>query len=185
MRPTNCQHQKGSEVSISTKWRWRDSTGDIKHVLRGSSFIFGIMFLLVNPLAATPLFPHVSSLARAALFGLVVTCRGVGQSHQPQIWPKGPVRQCTIGTFPLSIRWWILEVVHSIFSCHRVSPDLSAMASPTLVMDPSDVACREVESNLRVAWRGSQRVNYVCVCYCMLCCMCVVTWWNCGWRWDQ
>jgi hypothetical protein len=31
-----------------------------------------ICFVLVNPLAATPLFPHVSSLARAALFGLVV-----------------------------------------------------------------------------------------------------------------
>jgi hypothetical protein len=46
--------------------------GDIKHVLRLSSFIFGIMFLLVNPLAATPFFPCVSSLARAALFGLVV-----------------------------------------------------------------------------------------------------------------
>jgi hypothetical protein len=44
-------------------------------------------------------------------------------------------------------------------SCHRVSPDLSAMASPTLVMDPSDVARRVVEGNLRVVWRGSQRVN--------------------------
>ena len=52
--------------------------------------------------------------------------------------------------------------VHSIFSCHRVSPNLSAMASPTLVMDPSDVARRVVESNLRVVWRGSQWVN-VCM----------------------
>jgi hypothetical protein len=33
------------------------------------------------------------------------------------------------------------------------------MASPTLVIDPSDVARRVVESNLRVVWRGSQRVN--------------------------
>jgi hypothetical protein len=33
------------------------------------------------------------------------------------------------------------------------------MASPTLVMDPSDVARRVVECNLRVVWRGSQRVN--------------------------
>jgi hypothetical protein len=33
------------------------------------------------------------------------------------------------------------------------------MASPTLVTDPSDVARRVVESNLRVVWRGSQRVN--------------------------
>jgi hypothetical protein len=35
-------------------------------------------------------------------------------------------------------------------------------------MDPSDVARRVVESNLRVVWRGSQRVNlsvflYVCM----------------------
>ncbi|EFX80710.1 hypothetical protein DAPPUDRAFT_103243 [Daphnia pulex] len=35
--------------------------------------------------------------------------------------------------------------VHSIFSCNRVSPDLSAMASPSLVTDPSDVARRVVE----------------------------------------
>jgi hypothetical protein len=33
------------------------------------------------------------------------------------------------------------------------------MASPTLVIDPSDVARRVVESNLRVVWRGSQRVD--------------------------
>jgi hypothetical protein len=33
------------------------------------------------------------------------------------------------------------------------------MASPTLVIDPSDVARRVVERNLRVVWRGSQRVN--------------------------
>jgi hypothetical protein len=33
------------------------------------------------------------------------------------------------------------------------------MASPTLAIDPSDVARRVVESNLRVVWCGSQRVN--------------------------
>jgi hypothetical protein len=40
---------------------------------RGSSFVVGNMFsfVFVNPLAATPLFSP-SSLARAALFGLVV-----------------------------------------------------------------------------------------------------------------
>ena len=66
-------------------------------------------FLFVNPLAATPLFPHVSSLARAALFGLVVYMpRGRTVAPAPDS-PKGPVRQCTIGTSPLSIRWWILE----------------------------------------------------------------------------
>ncbi len=50
-----------------------------------------------------------------------------------------------------------------------------------LVMDPSDVARRVVECNLRVVWRGSQWVDTsVCmyVCYCKM-------WWNCGWRWDN
>jgi hypothetical protein len=54
------------------------------------------------------------------------------------------------------------------------------MASPNLVMDPSDVARKVVESNLRVVWRGSQRVN---LSVCMLC-DCKM-WWNCGWRWDN
>jgi hypothetical protein len=35
-----------------------------------------------------------------------------------------------------------------------------------LVMDPSDVAHRVVECNLRVVWRGSQRVN---LSLCMTC----------------
>ncbi len=44
------------------------------------------------------------------------------------------------------------------------------MASPTLVMDPSDVARRVEESNLRVVWRGSQRVNLsVCMCVTVNC----------------
>jgi hypothetical protein len=68
--------------------------------------------------------------------------------------------------------------VHSIFSCHRVSPDLSAMASPTLVVDPSDVARRVVESNLRVVWRGSQRVNLSVCMYVWLVCMYVTL--KCG-----
>jgi hypothetical protein len=57
------------------------------------------------------------------------------------------------------------------------------MASPTLVIDPSDVA-RRVESNLRVVWRGSQRVNLsVCVHMCIYVyelynfCECLM-WWN-------
>jgi hypothetical protein len=55
------------------------------------------------------------------------------------------------------------------------------MASPTLVTDPSDVARRVVESNLRVVWRGSQRVN---LSVCIYVCDCKM-WWNCGWRWDN
>ncbi len=56
--------------------------------------------------------------------------------------------------------------VHAIYySHHRVSPDSSAMASPTLVVDPSDTAAQiQQKSNLRIAWRGSQRVNYLYVC---------------------
>ena len=51
-----------------------------------------------------------------------------------------------------------------------VSPDLSAMASPTLAMDPSDVARRVVEYNLRVVWRGSQRVNLSAFMYVIVKC---------------
>jgi hypothetical protein len=48
------------------------------------------------------------------------------------------------------------------------------MASPTLIMDPSDVTRKAVENNLRVVWRGSQRVNLsVCVIVCMYVCMIV------------
>jgi hypothetical protein len=54
-----------------------------------------------------------------------------------------------------------------------VNPDLSAMASPTLVMDPSDMARRVVESNLRVVWCGSQRVN-LSVCMYLYVCICVI-----------
>ena len=54
-----------------------------------------IAFVLVNPLAATPLFSP-SSLARAALFGLVIFMpRGRTVAPAPDL-PKGPVRQCTI-----------------------------------------------------------------------------------------
>jgi hypothetical protein len=47
---------------------------------------------------------------------------------------------------------------------------LSAMASPTLAMDPSDVARRVVEYNLRVVWRGSQRVNLSVCMYVIVKC---------------
>jgi hypothetical protein len=103
------------------------------------------MFVLVNPLSATPLFSPLLSIGRAE--------RPCSAMHHSS---------------PLSMRWWVLELVHSIFSCHRVSPDLSAMASPTLVIDPSDVARRVIENNLRVVWRGSQRVNYLCCMYVLL-----------------
>jgi hypothetical protein len=51
------------------------------------------------------------------------------------------------------------------------------MASPTLAIDPSDVSRsrRVVENNLRVVWRGSQRVN---LSVCMYVCMYVIV--KCG-----
>ncbi len=89
-----------------------------------------LLFVLVNPLSATPLFSP-SSLARA--------------SQRP---PK---------------------CVHSIFSCHPGLVKLSAMASPTLRHGSFRHGAQRVENNLRVVWRGSQRVNlsvciYVCIC---------------------
>jgi hypothetical protein len=51
------------------------------------------------------------------------------------------------------------------------------MASPTMVMDPSDVARRIVENNLRVVWRGSQRVNLSAWMYVYVSVKCVVELW--------
>ncbi|EFX82411.1 hypothetical protein DAPPUDRAFT_101596 [Daphnia pulex] len=77
----------------------------------------------VNPLAATPLF----SPARAALFGLVVYKPRGRRVAKPKICRKASLLKGN-APFPL------------------VSPDLSAMASPTLAIDPSDVARRVVDS---------------------------------------
>ncbi|EFX60852.1 hypothetical protein DAPPUDRAFT_122804, partial [Daphnia pulex] len=89
-----------------TSRRWSPKTSPVSpKCQRGQSFVVGNMFsfVLVNPLAATPLFSP-SSLARAALFGLVVYMSR-GRTVAPALdSPKGPVRQCTIGTSPLSIR---------------------------------------------------------------------------------
>ena len=79
-----------------------------------------LCLLLVYPLAATPLFPHVSLFRRKA-------CLSVHHRDFPLV---DAVMGC--------------RCVHAIYySQHRVSPDLSAMASPTLVVDPSDTTCRE------------------------------------------
>jgi hypothetical protein len=57
---------------------------------RESSFVVGNMFVLVNPLSATPLFSP-SSLARAALFGLVVYKPRGRRVAKPKICRKAPV----------------------------------------------------------------------------------------------
>jgi hypothetical protein len=56
-------------------------------------------------------------------------------------------------------------------------------------MDPSDVMRKVVENNLRVVWRGSQRVNLSVCVICLYVMLCVMDdckkWRNCGWRWDN
>jgi hypothetical protein len=86
--------------------------------------IISFVLVLVNPLAAMPLFSP-SSLARAALFGLVVFIPRVGKSLQPKICRKAPVRQCTV-----------------VPPCQ---PGLVSNGKSHLVMDPSDMVRREVE----------------------------------------
>jgi hypothetical protein len=54
-----------------------------------------ISFVLVNPLSATPLFSP-SSLARAALLGLVVFMPQGRKVAPSQNSPQGAVKQCTI-----------------------------------------------------------------------------------------
>jgi len=89
---------------------------------RGSSsshlvLLWYLCLLLVYPLAATPLFLHVSLFRRKA-------CLSVHHRDFPLV---DVVMGC--------------RCVHAIYySYHRVSPDLSAMTSPTLVVDPSDTA---------------------------------------------
>ncbi|EFX87916.1 hypothetical protein DAPPUDRAFT_234435 [Daphnia pulex] len=117
--------------------------------VRSSSFTASVMQrkrredghqnVAVNPYAATPLFSP-SSFARAALFGLVVLQAAGSESRQAQNLPQGACfRQCTI----------VPPFQHGLVSNGKSH----------LVMDPSDVARRVVEINLRVVWRGSQRIN--------------------------
>jgi hypothetical protein len=71
-------------------------------------------------------------------------CHEIEQLHLP-IYnsPKGAVRVVHHRDFPLVDAVMDSSGVHANFSHHRVSPDLSAMASPTLAVDPSDTVRRE------------------------------------------
>ena len=57
--------------------------------------------------------------------------------------PKGAVRVVHHRDFPLVDAVMDSSGVHADFSHHRVNPDLSVMASPTLVVDPSDTTRRD------------------------------------------
>jgi hypothetical protein len=67
MRPTDCEHQTGSDFSIRLQHQTSaslvsttETCSDILHFLRGSSIVIvGMSVFLFNPLAATPLFSHV------------------------------------------------------------------------------------------------------------------------------
>ena len=69
-------------IHLDEELVWTECCGALQLVHRGSSHLhvqLGVicyccwyMFLLVYPLAATPLFPHVSSPRGPLLFGLVV-----------------------------------------------------------------------------------------------------------------
>ena len=93
------------------------------HILESSviavGIYVGIYVLSVYLLVATPLFPHVSFFRRKALLAV---------HHRD---------------FPLVDAMMGCSCVHAIYySHHRVSPDLSVMASPTLVVDHYDTTCR-------------------------------------------
>jgi hypothetical protein len=60
------------------------------------------------------------------------------------------------------------------------------MASPTLVIDPSDVARRVLVESTTYGLYGvaaNGLTIIVCVCCIMYCMSYVKPWWNCGWRW--
>jgi hypothetical protein len=133
------QPKRTSKKPIPSSSCQRGSSSSVHLVL-----LLVFMFLLVYPLAATPLFPHVSLFRRKA--------RVV----------------CTIGTSPLSMRWWVVDAC-TLFTTPII---VSARTCQQWQVPPWPwiLRTRRVESrksNLRVVWRGSQRVNYVC----MLCCM--------------
>ena len=120
---------------------------DHHHILVSSVIallLWYLCFLLVYPLAATPLFPHVSFLGARFCLVLWSICHEIEQLHLP-IYnsPKGAVRVVHHRDFPLVDAVMDSSGVHANFSHHRVSPDLSAVASPSLVVDPSDTASRK------------------------------------------
>jgi hypothetical protein len=124
--------------------------------------VVGIFSLcvLVNPLSATPVF-FPSSLARAALFGLVVYKPRGRRVAKPKICRKALVSG-NAPSSPFSARTcqqW--QVPFGLGSFWRDA--LSSREQPTGCM----------------AW---QAANGLTKCMCM--CDCKM-WWNCGRRWDN
>ena len=156
--------------------------GALQLVHRGSSHLpvqLGVIcyccwylcLLSVYPLAATPLFPPCqlsqgpASVWSCGLYAMTLnscTCLFTEYAERRrQVFAP----QCTIGTSPLFDSRDGFQMRALSFSHHRVSPDLSAMASPTLVVDPSDTTCRQQKNQLTscMAWQPTgQLFVYVC-----------------------
>ena len=75
--------------------------------------------------------------------------------------------QCTIGTSPLFDSRDGFQMRALSFSHHRVSPDLSAMTSPTLVVDPSDTASRKQKEQPTgcMAWKPTGKLYVYIMLY--------------------
>jgi hypothetical protein len=129
---------------------WTECCGTPQLVYRGSShlqfYTFSFIcyccgiYVFVSLPAGCHAFVSPMLALLGARFCLVLwsICHEIEQLHLPiyRIRRKALLGSCTIGTSPLVDAVMDSSGVHANFSHHRVSPDLSAMASPTLVVDP-------------------------------------------------
>ena len=132
------QPKRTSKKPIPSSSCQRGSSSSVHLVL-----LLVFMFLLVYPLAATPLLPHVSLFRRKARL------------------------VCTIGTSPLSMRWWVVDactlfttpIIMSARTCQQWQVPLWSWILMT----------RRVDS--RRATYGLYGVAANGLTMCMLCCM--------------
>ena len=120
------------------------------HILESSVIAVVFMFFVSLPVGCHAFVsPMLALLGARFCFVLWSICPEIEQLHLPiyRIRRKAPLVLCTTvhhRDFPLVDAVMGCRCVHAIYySHHRVSPDLSAMASPTLVVDPSDTASRK------------------------------------------
>ena len=135
-----------------------------------------LCLLSVYPLAATPLFPLVSFLGARFCLVLWSICYEIEQLHLP-IYRFAERRrqvfapQCTIGTSPLFDSRDGFQMRALSFSHHRVSPDLSAMASPTLAVDPQDTARRKSRRATYGLYGVAANGLTMCICCMIVTCL--------------
>ncbi len=153
--PVPLQHQRG---------------GDIKDVLRGPAiFIVCMSVFLVNPLAATlcsPMFSSFSTGSHCSISWFI--CHGVEHVAQAQDSPLRPCQATHHRDFPL------FDAVMDSRGCAFPSSPITVSARTCQQWQVPHwswiLLTRRVDqqkNNLRVVWRGSQRVNYLCVYVCV------------------